>query len=622
MAGVASAAPVAPVTFTVKQPDGTTLEVRRWGDEWQHGVETLDGYTIVRDRDGVWRYAEAQDGSLVATARRADATAPSGIARRERGAPSVRAPRRASRASVGERLGQEPVLVLLAQFQDRAGTIGAADWHERYFGGAGSVRDYYDETSRGQFGFEPANETDTSGGGAVNDGVIGWLSLPMDHPDTGAINNKNRAVVKAAVEAADPFVNYKSYDKNKDGAISLDELHITVVVAGYEASYGWKRPYVWAHEWSLKADPKLDWGTARADGVKIGAWKYGGGYTQFGEMHRAAGEQHQATTGLIAHEMGHDLDLPDLYDIGDSDAWGVGDWSIMSSGSWGTKNNSEYPGQTPPHFDAWSKLFLGWIEPERTTGPVSLEQVETNGQVLQVRDNPRGVDWFWGGGKGEYFLVENRELVGYDKSLPGCGTLIWRVEERFYANMRPGRRLLTLMEADGANGLDGASSGDFGDPFPGVTGNTVFNDASNPSSKLSDGTPTGVVIKDLAPTDWPPCAATMTMTVKDPQNPRAKSVTKLGVPGPKRLREGSTVTLQTKVKPRSKKSGQVGGTVEFVIDGRIIAKAKVGASGEAKLTTKLRAKAGSATKIQAIFKADPRYNYSGSESKIITIRLI
>ena len=48
-----------PMTF--KQPDGTEVPVRVWGDEFYQHVETPDGYTLVRNRETGWIcYAELQ----------------------------------------------------------------------------------------------------------------------------------------------------------------------------------------------------------------------------------------------------------------------------------------------------------------------------------------------------------------------------------------------------------------------------------------------------------------------------------------------------------------------------------------------------------------------------------
>ena len=105
---------------------------------------------------------------------------------------------------------------------------------------------------------------------------------------------------------------------------------------------------------------------------------------------------------------------------------------------------------------------------------------------VPLGDNPGGVDWRFGGvsGRGEYFLVENRQQVGYDAGLPGCGLLVWHVDEwttpSNLANANEDRGLVDLETADGSSAL-----GDPGDPFPGwVPGEDspriVFDDRSVP----------------------------------------------------------------------------------------------------------------------------------------------
>ena len=39
------------------QPDGTTVTVRHYGDEWMHWSTTLDGAAVVKDADGYLCYA-------------------------------------------------------------------------------------------------------------------------------------------------------------------------------------------------------------------------------------------------------------------------------------------------------------------------------------------------------------------------------------------------------------------------------------------------------------------------------------------------------------------------------------------------------------------------------------
>ena len=158
--------------------------------------------------------------------------------------------------------------------------------------------------------------------------------------------------------------------------------------------------------------------------------------------------------GVFAHEFGHALGLPDLYDTtGVSE--GVGEWSLMGSGSWlGISKD----GDRPAHLDSWSKSVLGWVSPTQvSTSSVSqIKRVENNSVVYQLLDNPNGVtDWTrTGTGKGEYFLVENREKTGFDAALPGEGLLIWHIDESIGNNTNYLHKLVDLEEADGLNYLD------------------------------------------------------------------------------------------------------------------------------------------------------------------------
>ncbi|MFB6087590.1 MAG: hypothetical protein ABEJ85_03625 [Haloarculaceae archaeon] len=60
--------PPAPRVYTLTQPDGTAFRARRWGDGERNGVETVAGYTILRNATtGWWHYAAKSDGRLVPT---------------------------------------------------------------------------------------------------------------------------------------------------------------------------------------------------------------------------------------------------------------------------------------------------------------------------------------------------------------------------------------------------------------------------------------------------------------------------------------------------------------------------------------------------------------------------
>ncbi|MCJ7694309.1 MAG: M6 family metalloprotease domain-containing protein [Anaerolineaceae bacterium] len=508
MASAVSASPAAPVDHILEQPDGSTFTARQWGDEWLNGFETLGGYTIMQDTGGWWVYAsEAVDGSLTPArigtqSLKVGILSPAGLQTHIR--PDLLDPTNMLSAQSVDRMansGTQPTLVLLASFSDRAGTYTAANFSTSIFGASNSVKDFFLDASFNQLTLAAATESY----GTANDGIVGWLNLGYPHPNTGSITGSaNQLIVKNALIAANPYINYAAYDTNADGYISNNELHIVVVVAGYERAYTTLTPNVWAHRWNLNnvTPPVLD-------GKTLGDYFHNGGYAQFGEIH----SDHQATIGIIAHELGHDITWPDLYDT-DGTSEGVGKWSIMGAGNW-NYTGSNYPGTSPSLPDAWLKWYQGWITPtvvNGTLGSAAIPQAETNSTAYLLAPNPGGVDWDflnWSG-IGEFFLVENRQLTGYDAGLPGCGLNIWHIDESVTstnsANANEYHPLVKMMEADGLNELVlHIDRGDAGDPFPGSTVNRTFNYSSTPNSRLYSGADSKVAVTNISN-----CASVMT----------------------------------------------------------------------------------------------------------------
>ena len=527
--GPVLAGPAAPLVVSLVQPDGSTIQARSFGDEWFSGYETLDGYTVAQNKvTGVWHYATLDaEGQLIPSTLRPDQDQPIGIDPHLREDQS-RSPRRFAIYPPGtagserqpQNIGTQDAVVILIEFNDRK-SVGstAAQWQSRFFGATNSVKHYYDEVSYSQLELSPADESH----GTKNDGVIGWLNIGYDHPDTREdTNNRNRQLLHDAIVAADPHIDYSSYDADSDGYISPSELHVTVIAAGYETSYGGEAtactPGVWGHQWHLGTE--YDGTTIDAptvDKVIVGHHSVGGGYTQFGEWHCSNKDKpgHMATLGIMVHEMGHDLNWPDLYDT-DESSDGVGSWSLMGSGSW--LASSGHDGTSPAHPDAFSKWYQGWLTPyqvPRTQTGVALSQVETGKRVVQLLHNPNAIDWVFGGssGTGEYFLVENRQKVGYDSGLPGCGLLIWHVDETRdssnAANADDSRRLVDLEEADGQNHLDSEANdnrGDAGDPYPGTSSNRSFGSSTTPNSDLYGDASIEVGLTNISQS----CSSTMT----------------------------------------------------------------------------------------------------------------
>ncbi len=492
-----------PGPYVLTQPDGSTLEARAFGDRANGGYETADGYTIVQDEDGWWVYAEERDGDLEASSAPAHGAPPAGQARHERAEPIPTAP--PGPAPIAPRTGSEPMLTILVDFTDQS-SVGTdqADWSSLVFDGPRSLRQFYEDASDGAYTVGPATETDASNGGIANDGVVGWLSLAVPHPNDNSTGNRTAA--ELAIEAADPYVDYSAFDTNGDNILAPDELHLLVVMAGYEASFtngaNTCGKETWGHRWTVPGGTNLDGVNVAADGyMMIGEHHCGWDWTQSQNVDR------QSTIGIVVHELGHDLGLPDLYDYDNPGSLGIGNWGLMGYGSWGTETN---PGDRPVGLSAWSRYFQGWSDPTIVYGSqnVSIASATSNpGEVFLLGENVNGVDWsFAGPGTGEFFLVENRQLTNWDASLPGCGLVVWHVDETRTNNNVDSRRLVDIEEADDATNFGSPTQAT--DTFR-VNGQaTTFGPATSPNSNYYSGSPSQSSVE--ATSD---CGTTMTATL-------------------------------------------------------------------------------------------------------------
>ncbi|MFC0029352.1 immune inhibitor A domain-containing protein [Micromonospora chaiyaphumensis] len=87
-----------------------------------------------------------------------------------------------------------------------------------------------------------------------------------------------------------------------------------------------------------------------------------GGYTIPGTNKKVANyivQPEDAGVGVFAHEFGHDLGLPDLYDTSGNADSDVDFWDLMASGS----HSGEVFQALPTHMGLWDKWVLGWADP-------------------------------------------------------------------------------------------------------------------------------------------------------------------------------------------------------------------------------------------------------------------
>ncbi|MGW4691351.1 immune inhibitor A domain-containing protein [Kitasatospora cineracea] len=185
----------------------------------------------------------------------------------------------------------------------------------------------------------------------IRDGINAWVA---DQKAKGQTDAQIR-------ETLSSYDQWDRYDYNGNGNFNepdgyLD--HFQIVHAGEDQSAGGGvqgTDALWAHRSYAYANQA---GKTGPDNNKLGGTPIGdtglwvGDYTM---------QPENGGLGVFAHEYGHDLGLPDLYDTtGQGIDNSVGFWSLMSSGSWLGEGKNEI-GDMPNDLDVWSKLKLGWL---------------------------------------------------------------------------------------------------------------------------------------------------------------------------------------------------------------------------------------------------------------------
>ncbi|UCC45133.1 MAG: M6 family metalloprotease domain-containing protein, partial [Candidatus Zixiibacteriota bacterium] len=308
--------------------------------------------------------------------------------------------------------------------------------------------------------------------------TIGWTRAPQTYAyyvdgqrGIGTYPTNSQGLIEDLVDLVDGSVDFSQYDNDFDGDVDI----LLVIHSGTGAELSGLDTDIHSHKWSLP------WPGVNKDGVNVYS------YTIQPEFWLSPGDM---TIGVYAHELCHGFGLPDLYDT-DYSSNGIGDWGIMSFGSWNGPNNR---GGSPAHPSAWSRVEMGFGNIVTVTSNMTnqaIAPVQTGGAIFRLPAV--------GGVAGEYFLVENRQQIGYDSYLPHNGLLIWHVDSAKADNTGewwPGQPVTThykvaLEQADGLWDIEHSdiygNTGDMGDPFPGSSATTSFSTGSTPSSDSYTG---------------------------------------------------------------------------------------------------------------------------------------
>ena len=448
--GQAHAVKANPEPLLAVQPDGSLLKIYLFGDEYLHWNTDETGYPVILSADGkTWVYARQELGRLLPTSHIAGSVDPASVGLSKPDIkslkPSEAKPDRLQSGSEDLQMfppaGTMRNLVVLVNYTDLTVTSTRQQFDDLFNqtgystdGAFGSVKDYFSEVSHGAL--------------VVQSTVVEPVTVSQGYAYYGANNIygydvRPRTMVQEALAALEARgFDFTTVDGDGDGWVD----GLTIIHAGGGEEYSGNDPnYIWSHQAYLST-------TLIYDGIRMRPYHT--------EPARRGWDSSPSTWGItrigvICHETGHFLGLPDLYDY-DYDSEGVGNFCLMAGGSW---NGSG--GTTPSHPSAFCKEGLGWSIPSLISagGFYAISQAETSTNLYKIRVGFAG---------NEYFLIENRQGVGFDSALPGSnrGLLIWHIDSNQPDNDDQTHFLVDLEEASGTQHLElNQNSGDDADYF-------------------------------------------------------------------------------------------------------------------------------------------------------------
>ena len=424
--------------FPQRQSDGTTVMLYTNGDGRLAFYTTADDQVVVRDGKGTLCYATYRDGRLIPTSvvvhnigeRTAEEQAfvasntlkPTDDALMEMLAPQpffINKENKLQRSLVSSTadglgkygtpsmgpipsIGKVTLPVIMVEFSDRkfqdvmtidkySRFMNSEGYHEDDESQKGSVRDYFISQSRGMF--QPTFD------------VVAKVSLDNPYAYYGANSsmsndvNIRKLLVEAITKATASGVDFSKY--NVDGKIP----NVIILYAGYGEATGGDANTIWPH-----ASEYIG---------KIGDNNFAS-YFVGNELYGSSGNQIMGM-GVMVHELGHALGLPDFYETKytyQNEDNPMGYWSVMDCGPY-------YPGSTayaPIGYNAYERSYMGWLNIRELNNSEAVKlstPSDTDGEYAVLLRNPSD--------SREYFILENRTIDTWFPASFGTGLLVTRI---------------------------------------------------------------------------------------------------------------------------------------------------------------------------------------------------
>jgi M6 family metalloprotease-like protein len=466
-------APLSFVPIELVQPDGTLLHVFASGDEFYHWVHDKDNYTIIQDSSShYYVYAVMENEKLIPSSYIVGRSNPkaSGLITGANVFPSYsqrQALAKTSYASMAAKTAQAGGFYNLAvfiRFQSEHEFTDPVSKYDSLFNlsTGPSLKHYYKEVSWNQLtvssyiyqrsGDFIASYQDSNARGYYL--KYDMVTNPNGYKTDGdAYIRENNLLRNALMTVQSLIPTSLNLDGDGDGFVD----NVTFIVSGTAA--GWS-DLLWPH---MSAMPPTS-------GILINEKEVSLYNLQLEEMF---------TVGVVCHEIGHSVGMPDLYRYTNTAISPCSKWDIMCSGA--------------AHMTNYMKYKYGrWISsiPEISADGTYWLRVSTSpvNNLCKIK-SPRSVK--------EYFILEYRKKNGlYESQLPGSGLIVYRINERVRGNASGPPDEIYVFRPNGTLWKNGDPSRAF---LSSDSGRTAIGDSTNPVSFLSDGFPGGLSIKNIGP---------------------------------------------------------------------------------------------------------------------------
>ena len=466
------------------QPDGSSVTVNLYGDDFYMRAETTDGYTVIRDDSTGWicyatltedktelvstgiKYTRAQmsnnqRGSIPKADKHLDITdeARRAIAKAKRqkleGINEVPLSHRGkeqidSTSSDNNSPTPAPVphgtkenitgLTILIDFSDEPSTISKTNIEaflngNNYtdYGNNGSMKEYFQDVSGGLLVYENV--------------VFGYFKAPKTFADydNQGLGDGTREVLGLALQ----WVDNMGFDFSTLTTVNGNIQAINVIHTG--------TPKTWSQ----------------------GMWHHQGWYTSFtadgvrSQKYNSSPANGPLTMAVVVHENGHMVGgWPDTYKYNSTTGPdGIGYFDLMCN----TYGGGGYNPAPPNPYFLYTK---GWAN--------IVDVTNTNAQI-QDSSNTNTI-YKYKKSSTEYYLIKARKKEGRSLNIPDEGLTVWHIDE--YGYNQSTHHQVFLEHANNDNTTQSGACWHHG-------GNVAFNDNSIPSANWYDNTASGLKIWNI-----------------------------------------------------------------------------------------------------------------------------